>query len=63
MNEGHAYIGITSKTNTINALKKFDAERYADLNWKVNGKDENGLIWDMLSQLGTKLRSELRAIY
>lgn len=58
MNEGHAYIGITSKTDTINALKKFDSERYADLNWKVNGQDENGLFWDMLSQLGTMLRSE-----
>ncbi|MDR7079297.1 hypothetical protein J2Y03_004355 [Neobacillus niacini] len=58
MNEGHAYIGITSKTDTINALKRFDSERYADLNWQVNGKDENGLFWDMLSQLGTKLRSE-----
>ncbi|NYE07032.1 hypothetical protein F4694_003817 [Bacillus niacini] len=57
MNEGHAYIGITSKTNTVNALKKFDVTRYADLNWKVNGKDENGLFWDMLSQLGSKLRS------
>ena len=58
MNEGHAYIGITSKTDTINALKKFDSNRYADLNWKVNGVDENGLFWDMLSQLGTKLRSK-----
>ncbi|WP_053362705.1 alpha/beta hydrolase domain-containing protein [Bacillus sp. FJAT-27251] len=58
MEEGHAYIGITSKTNTINALKKFDSERYADLNWKVDGKDENGLFWDMLSQLGTMLRSD-----
>ena len=58
MNEGHAYIGITSKTDTINALKKFDSERYADLNWQVKGEDENGLIWDMLSQLGSKLRSK-----
>ncbi|MGX2960622.1 alpha/beta hydrolase domain-containing protein [Peribacillus sp. JNUCC 23] len=58
MNEGHAYIGITSKTDTINALKKFDSNRYADLNWKVNGVDENGLVWDMISQLGTKLRDK-----
>ncbi|MBS4212870.1 alpha/beta hydrolase domain-containing protein [Neobacillus rhizophilus] len=58
MKEGHAYIGITSKTDTINALKNFDSKRYADLNWKVNGQDENGLIWDMLSQLGSKLRSD-----
>ena len=58
MNEGHAYIGITSKTDTINALKNFDGDRYEDLNWQVDGVDENGLIWDMLSQLGTLLRSQ-----
>ncbi|PIC63044.1 hypothetical protein CSV79_13885 [Sporosarcina sp. P13] len=58
MNEGHAYIGITSKTDTINALKRFDSNRYEDLNWQVNGVGEDGLFWDMLSQLGTMLRTE-----
>lgn len=53
---GDAYIGITSKAVTGSALKKFDATRYADINWQVGGKDENGLFWDMLSQLGTQLR-------
>lgn len=56
MSKGDAYIGITSKALTGNALKKFDATRYADINWQVGGKDENGLFWDMLSQLGTQLR-------
>ena len=53
---GDAFIGITSKSVCANALKKFDATRYAALNWQVDGKDENGLFWDMLSQLATLLR-------
>ncbi len=56
MKNGYAYIGITSKSLTADALKKFDATRYADINWKVNGSNEDGLFWDMLSQLGTQLR-------
>lgn len=54
--KGDAYIGITSKSVCVDSLKKFDATRYADLNWKVNGVAENGLFWDMLSQLATQLR-------
>lgn len=56
MNNGWGYIGITSKSLTGNALKKFDPVRYAEINWQVNGVDENGLFWDMLSQLGSYLR-------
>lgn len=56
MKNGYAYVGITSKSLTADALKKFDATRYADINWKVNGTNEDGLVWDMLSQLGTLLR-------
>ena len=56
ISKGDAFIGITSKNNNANALKKFDAVRYADINWQVNGVDENGLFWDMLSQLATELR-------
>ncbi len=56
MESGYGYIGITSKSVTANSLKRFDATRYADLQWQVDGKDENGLFWDMLSQLGTLLR-------
>lgn len=58
MLSGDAYIGITSKSLTADALKKFDPVRYADINWKVNGKNEDGLFWDMLSQLGTQLRQQ-----
>jgi hypothetical protein len=57
MLSGDAYIGITSQSLTADALKKFDPVRYADINWKVNGVNENGLVWDMLSQLGTQLRT------
>ncbi len=56
MLSGDAYIGITSKALTADALKKFDPARYADINWKVDGVNEDGLVWDMLSQLGTALR-------
>lgn len=56
LNNGYAYIGITSKSLTADALKKFDPQRYAEINWQVDGKNENGLFWDMLSQLGTQLR-------
>lgn len=56
MRSGDAYIGITSKSLTADALKKFDPLRYADIHWQVAGANENGLVWDMLSQLGTQLR-------
>ncbi len=56
MLSGDAYIGITSKSLTADALKKFDPVRYADINWKVNGVNEDGLIWDMVSQLGSQMR-------
>lgn len=57
LNNGHAYVGITSKSLTANALERFDPERYQDLQWQVDGTDENGLLWDMLSQLGSVLRA------
>lgn len=56
MLSGDAYIGITSKSLTADALKKFDPVRYADIHWQVDGANENGLVWDMLCQLGTQLR-------
>ncbi len=56
MLSGDAYIGITSQSLTADALKKFDPVRYAAINWQVNGVNEDGLVWDMLSQLGSQLR-------
>lgn len=70
MEKGHAYVGITSKPVNVLSLKNFDYDRYGDLNWS-NGElvaapvisksatipgTEEGLFWDMLSQLGLLLR-------
>ncbi len=94
--QGDVWIGITTKAVTVNALKKFDAARYALLDWSnpapadkrcanptmippymAGGKEvieamakagiknswpeyEDGLVWDMLGQLGLLLKSEQR---
>ena len=94
--QGDVWIGITTKAVTANALKKFDAARYAPLDWSnpappdgrcanptmippymAGGKEvieamakagiknswpeyEDGLVWDMLGQLGMLLKSEAR---
>lgn len=70
MEQGHAYVGITSKPVNVMSLKNFDYDRYGELNWS-NGEmvaapvisrsatipgTEEGLFWDMLSQLGLLLR-------
>lgn len=72
MEHGHAYVGITSKPVNVLSLKNFDYKRYGQLNWS-NGEvtpspvpsktatipgTEEGLFWDMLSQLGLLLRRE-----
>ncbi len=62
MDQGDIYIGITSQSGTAEALKRFDEERYAGINWEVDGKGEDGLAFDMFSQLGTLLRTEPQAI-
>jgi hypothetical protein len=94
--QGDVWIGVTSKPLAANALKKFDPERYAALNWNnpapaekrcsqpsiipmymvggeaafqamskmgVSGsapETEDGLIWDMLGQLGLLLKGDER---
>ncbi len=72
MENGHAYVGITSKPVNVLALKNFDYDRYRTLNWS-NGEmvpapvvsktatipgTEEGLVWDMLGQLGNLLREK-----
>ena len=52
MNNGHVYVGVTSKDVTVDSLKKFNSSRYADLEWT-----DNGIIWDILGQLGAELKS------
>ena len=70
MEHGHGYVGITGKPVNVMSLKNFDYDRYKDLNWS-NGElvpapvisrsatipgTEEGLVWDMISQLGMLLR-------
>jgi hypothetical protein len=72
LENGHGYIGVTSKPVCVMSLKYFDYERYAGLNWasvelapqpvvphpicgSVPGTEE-GLIWDMLSQVASIVR-------
>jgi hypothetical protein len=67
---GHGYVGITSKPVTVQALKNFDYLRYCSLDWS-NGEPiprptasvypsipgtEEGLFWDMLSQTAAAIR-------
>lgn len=78
--EGHTIIGVTSKPIQVDALKNFDAERYAPLSWDtaeaerepiIADRDdpssfdpfmvvpgaEEGLAWDIITQVGTLLES------
>jgi len=72
MQNGHAYVGVTSKPGSVMSLKFFDEKRYRSLNWAspepaaqpavpdpVSGSipgTEEGLVWDILSQCGVLLR-------
>lgn len=77
MTNGDIYIGITSKPINVLSLKNFDYDRYHSLNWSaaesvaqpttinpnmsIPGTEE-GLFWDMLSQLAFTVR-ENRATF
>jgi hypothetical protein len=70
---GDAWVGITAKPVSIQALERFDPERYAALsfanplpasdprNCSVTGDSsqatENGLVWDAYSQVAAWIRS------
>jgi hypothetical protein len=72
MENGHGYVGITSKPVCVMSLKNYDYERYQSLDWSNGEKTplptvlryasisgtEEGLFWDMLGQLGSLLRSK-----
>lgn len=80
LRDGDAWVGITSKPNTIAALKSFDPVRYGALsmanplppeqqtcgllpgqpgfNLNTSRLTENGLIWDIISQVGALLKSK-----
>lgn len=71
---GDAWVGITAKPVAVDALKNFDAKRYASLSFAnplplrdrancatvdadSSRTSENGLIWDIYSQVGAWLKS------
>lgn len=72
---GDAWVGITAKPISVDALKTFDPQRYAALSFAnplplddpancqavatdSSRSTENGLAWDIYSQVGTWLRSD-----
>ena len=78
MENGYSYVGITSKPVNVLSLKNFDYERYKSLNWsngeiakspsipdkfhRIEGCEE-GLIWDMITQLGGWIRGKGKALF
>jgi hypothetical protein len=73
MRNGDAYVGITIKPDSISALKKFDPARYASLSMANplppvrscaspnhgSERTESGLAWDIISQVGRLIRSDV----
>lgn len=75
LRNGDAYVGVTSAPTTVDALKKFDPQRYASLSWadpvppeqrcagsalNSTPTTEGGLIWDIFTQVGAALKSDGR---
>ncbi len=77
MKKGDAWIGVSSSSNVLRNLKRFDAERYGDAgfpnprpedtwydvpqadtyhDFHTDPSTEDGLVFDMLSQLGMLLK-------
>ena len=71
MREGDTWIGITIRPIAVDALKRFDAERYAAVSFPdprppeeppcvttgAEAGQERGLAWDINSQVGAWIRS------
>jgi hypothetical protein len=69
MQRGDVFVGVTHMPQNIDALKTFDPQRYAALSFanpnpaetcgpqNSTSPTEEGLHWDMLSQLGALLKS------
>ncbi len=70
MDQGDAFVGITHMPQNIDALKKFNPERYAALAFtnpnpaetcgpqNTTSPSEEGLHWDIYSQVGALLKSK-----
>jgi hypothetical protein len=76
MRNGDAYVGITIKPVTIRALRKFDPDRYGQLSMAnplpaeqrctptdlaSRPTDEDGLAWDIISQVGALIKTDVPA--
>ncbi|MBR7927610.1 hypothetical protein KBI51_05410 [Aerococcaceae bacterium zg-ZUI334] len=78
MENNHLYIGVTTKPINVLSLKNFDYQRYQSLNWSngkvvnspavanpvtmsIDGTEE-GLVWDILHQLGIYVKEDSSAI-
>jgi hypothetical protein len=71
MREGDTWVGITIRPIAVDALKRFDPERYAPISFAdplppgqrpctitgAEANQERGLAWDMNSQVGAWIRS------
>lgn len=73
LRNGDAWVGITAKPIAVETLKQFDPQRYSSLSWAnplaatdplncevsrdTTQATENGLIWDIHTQVGLWLRS------
>lgn len=77
VHDGDIYVGMTSRSVSVRALKQYDANRYEPLSWKNPNpspdkiskdilmwqhsslQDEDGLVWDIMNQLSTYLKTSL----
>ncbi len=50
--EGDAWVGVSVRSSSVDELQEFDAARYADV-----AIPTNDVVWDLIRQLGTVLRS------
>ncbi len=78
MESGFSYVGITSKPCNVFSLKNFDYERYEELSFgsneivampsvidnyhRIKGCEE-GLIWDLLTNLGLWIKSDGKKLF
>lgn len=53
LRRGHAYIGITCKRVTVDALRRVSAKRYDELRF-----DHDGAIWDLIGAVGAACRRD-----
>jgi len=68
LDRGHVWIGVTAAPSALRALRTFDLGRYAPLSWNdplppaqrcvPTRTTENGLLWDILSQVGALAKSD-----